>query len=157
MSTDQFLTPQVESTYGEGFLSLGYTPTSYLEIYGGLRALSFQHPLGQPRYSQAQGDPRLGGKVSQWWGSFGLGFALEAQLFNQRDDLLSPAAVNFTSHGLMSYDLTRSESAVPFRLNLDARFTFENSESLFDGLSEEPSLVQEWSFQAWRYLSLIHI
>ena len=151
-SSSEFLVSGVEDRFTRGDLSIAYTPIELIEVYLNTRSMSYVNPLGTPSYVQGQGDLKLGAKVGQFWGSLGAGLSLNTQFVSDPNEsgwLID--ATNFEARGLFTVDLTRRAQAIPFRFLLDIQFTKENTEALTAGLGEEPSLIQEWGYQAARY------
>jgi outer membrane protein OmpA-like peptidoglycan-associated protein len=155
-TSDQFLTPGVEERFVASHLSVAYTPLEALEIYANTRSSSHSTPLGNPTVIQTQGDLTFGVKSSKFWNSVGVGGATDIHLYSDPEGGWLGSATSAQFHLLLTVDLLRSAKApIPFRFLLDIDYTIESSEALFESLPEEPSLVQEWGYQAGRYDRLL--
>lgn len=150
-SSDSFLTLGVEERFISTRANVAYTPHELIETFISARSVSHTNPISSPNTIQSQGDMNLGAKLGQFWGSFGAAFALDLQMFSAPDGWWNLGATSVNLHGLMTYDLNRGESPVPFRFLFHSQYTVERSEALFDDLPELPSLVQEWGYQAGYY------
>jgi outer membrane protein OmpA-like peptidoglycan-associated protein len=151
-SSKEFLTLGIEEKFSRGDLSVAYTPLDFLEVYAGMRSLSYTNPLSSPNYIQGQGDVKFGAKVGRFWGVLGVGLATGVQMLSDpQGGGWKGDATSVDVHALFTADLTRKKRPVPFRFHMDVHFTKENSEALTADLDGEPSLVQEWGYQSGRY------
>ena len=151
-SSSEFLVEGIEDRFSRGDLSIAYTPLDQLEVFINTRSLSYNNALGSPSYIQGQGDLKAGVKVGHFWGIFGAGLSLSAQLVSDpKESGWLGEATNYEVRALLTTDLMRRAQAIPFRFLLDVQFTKENTEALTSSLGEEPSLVQEWGYQSARY------
>ena len=150
--SEGFPDPESSSRFLESKLSLAWTPLEALEVGLLTRGTSVSDEAERPNPIQTQGDLLLAAKGSHFWGLFGLGGALEAQLYSAPEGggwLTS--ATSYSLHLLMGFDGQRMNTPLPWRVSFDFQYTWENSESLFLKIPEEPSITQEWAYQSSRY------
>jgi len=149
--SEEFLTPGVEERFVGTRANFAYTPHELVELFLSARSLSHTNPATSPTTIQSQGDLNIGAKSGRFWGHFGAAFALDLQTYSAPDGWWDLGATSVNLHGLLSYDLARGESPIPFRFLFHSQYTVERSEALFSELPELPNLVQEWAYQAGYY------
>ena len=132
-------------------MSLGYTPTEFAEVYFSVGGTSNTNSEGRPELIQTQG-MSLGGKfVGAISPMVSAGGALNLHLLSDvGSGGFAWGATSVEAKGLLSVDLTKVENE-PLRFNVNLGYLMENSEKLDNGLSAEPSLVQEFGLQTARY------
>jgi OmpA-OmpF porin, OOP family len=151
-STGDFPVTGADNDFIETGLSLSYTPTNFSEVYLLVGGTSNTNSLGKPELIQTQGDLALGAKfVGAISPMVSAGAALN--LFFLSDVGSGGLAWGSTSaevKGLLSVDLKATQNE-PIRFNLNIGYFMENSDNLENGLSEEPTLVQEFGLRTARY------
>lgn len=132
--------------------ALAYTPIEALETWLRVNSTSNDNPDGRPSLLQTQGDIDLGAKVG-WFVTDTIGLAFAANL-RMISGLGSSGfdfdGLSYQLRALFTADLTRNDTA-PVRVLLDISFVGENSEAVFAGQAQEPTPIQEWGLQAYRY------
>ena len=151
-STSDFPVTGSDNEFIETGLSVSYTPTDFSEVYLLIGGTSNTNTLGKPELIQTQGDLSLGAKfVGAISPMVSAGAALN--LFFLSDVGSGGLAWGSTSaelKGLLSVDLKATQNE-PIRFNLNLGYFIENSDNLENGLSEEPTLVQEFGLRTARY------
>lgn len=151
-SASDFPVDGADNDFLETSLSLGYTPADFVEVYLMVGGTSNTNTAGRPELIQTQGDVSLGGKfVGKVSPMVNAGGALNLHLLS---DVGSGGfawdATSVEVRGLLSVDLKKTQND-PVRFNVNLGYLIENSENLDNGLSNEPTLVQEFGLQTSRY------
>ncbi|MGB0647671.1 MAG: hypothetical protein ACPGQS_10875, partial [Bradymonadia bacterium] len=151
-STDDFPVDGSSNEFIETGLSVGYTPHENAEVYLLVTGTSNTNSLGKPELIQTQGDFSVGGKyVEQVTPMVSAGAALQLHFLSDvGSGGIAWGSTSTEIRGLMSVDLKSTENE-PIRFNLNLGYYMENSDSLDNGLDDEPTLIQEFGLRTARY------
>jgi outer membrane protein OmpA-like peptidoglycan-associated protein len=141
-----------DNEFIETGLSVGYTPTDYSEVYLLVGGTSNTNSLGKPELIQTQGDLSLGAKfVGEISPMVSAGGALHLHFLSDvGSGGIAWGSTSAEIKGLLSVDMKKTQNE-PIRFNLNLGYFFENSDTLENGLSEEPTLIQEFGLRTARY------
>ncbi|MCA9540718.1 MAG: hypothetical protein KC620_17585, partial [Myxococcales bacterium] len=128
------------------------TPLPFLEPFLALRGTSNANDGERPRVFQSLGDLTIGLKsgadVTPW---LSLGGAATVRVVSALGGGgFDFDATSYELRALATFDALRGLD-LPARFLIDLSYTFENSEALYAGLPQEPTVVQEFGLQAGRY------
>lgn len=151
-TADDFPRDGFESSFTRTDFSLAYTPIRYLETFLAVRSTSNTNEGSRPSLIQTQGDLTLGLKGGVFvTDTIAVGAATAVHLLSGvGDGGFAGAGTSAEFRALGTFDFARAGTA-PLRLLLDFSYYIENGEAVYEGLPEEPDIVQEWGLQTGRY------
>lgn len=141
-----------DNEFIETGLSVSYTPDDFVEVYLLVGGTSNTNSLGKPELIQTQGDLSLGAKfVGTISPMVNAGGALHLHFLSDvGSGGIAWGSTSAEFKGLLSIDMKATQNE-PIRFNLNIGYFLENSDTLENGLSEEPTLVQEFGLRTARY------